>query len=72
LGASLNTNHVFGFLVLRFISELRFLRRHSYRYRKENLLIEEYIKQEKRGLGSSLDFAVLAKRGGGIGGGSGG
>ncbi len=66
LRASLNTNHVFGFLMLKFMSKLRFLRRYSYRYSKENLLIGEYIEHVKRSLGSSPDSAALAARGGAI------
>ncbi|HSE83627.1 MAG TPA: DUF6537 domain-containing protein [Thermodesulfobacteriota bacterium] len=62
----MHTNHISGFLLLKTMSKLRFLRRHSFRYRKENSLIERYIEHVKRCLAHGLDFAVLAAKGGTI------
>lgn len=48
------------------MSNLRFLRRHSFRYGKENAFIEKYIEHVKRCLVSGSDSALLAAKGGAI------
>jgi len=60
------TNHIFGFLLLKGMSKLRFLRRRSFRYGKENAYIEKYIEHVKRCLTYGLDSALLAVKGGAI------
>jgi len=60
----LSTNHLSGFLLLKAMSKLRFMRRSSLRYWKENSLVEKYIDHVKRCLGYGLDSAMLAAKGG--------
>lgn len=60
------TNHISGFLILKGISKLRFLRRHSLRYAKENSLIEMYIDHIRRCSAHTTDSALLAAKGGAI------
>jgi indolepyruvate ferredoxin oxidoreductase beta subunit len=60
------TNHIFGFLILKGMSKLRSLRMRSYRYRRENALIEKYIDHVRRCLINGSDSALLAARGGAI------
>lgn len=57
-------NHISGFLILKGMSKLRFLRRHSYRYKKEDALIERYIEHVRRCLIYGSDSALLAAKGG--------
>lgn len=60
------TNHISGFLLLQGMSKLRLLRRRSFRFAKENALIEKYIEHVKRCLIHGLDCALLAAKGGAI------
>ncbi|MCI0453573.1 MAG: hypothetical protein L0Y68_01090 [Candidatus Dadabacteria bacterium] len=60
------TNHILGFLLLKGMSKLRFLRRRSYRYEKENALIEKYIEHIKRCLTQSPHSALLSAKGGAV------
>lgn len=62
----ISTNHISGFLLLKGMSKLRFLRRHSFRYKRENALIEKYIEHVKRCLTHGLESAYLAAKGGAI------
>ncbi|MDA2919262.1 hypothetical protein MYX76_07210 [Desulfobacterota bacterium AH_259_B03_O07] len=64
--STINTNHVFGFLFLKLMSKLKFMRKHSFRYRKENDLIEKYIDHVKRCIVHGVDSALLAANGGAI------
>jgi len=63
---TINTTHIFGFLMLKSMSKIRFLRKWSFRYRKENNLIENYIDHVKQCLKQGLDSAILAAKGGTI------
>lgn len=60
------TNHISGFLVLKGMSKLRFLRGRSFRYEKENSLIEKYMEHVKRCLSYGVNCALLAAKGGAI------
>ncbi|HWP90739.1 MAG TPA: DUF6537 domain-containing protein [Thermodesulfobacteriota bacterium] len=62
----LYTNHLSGFLLLKAMSKLRFMRRSSFRYSKENSLVEKYVEHVKRSLTHGLDSAMLAAKGGAI------
>jgi indolepyruvate ferredoxin oxidoreductase beta subunit len=64
--AEMFTNHISGFLLLKGMSKLKFLRRCSFRYVKENSLIEKYIEHVKRCLTHGLESAYLAAKGGAI------
>jgi indolepyruvate ferredoxin oxidoreductase beta subunit len=64
--AEIFTNHLSGFIILKVISKLKFLRRLSLRYERENSLIEAYIEHARRALSYGLDAAVLAAKGGAI------
>ncbi len=62
----INTSHICGFLLLKTLSHLKFLRRRSLRYRKENELVEMYIDHVKACISRDAGSAVLAAKGGSI------
>lgn len=63
---TINTSHIYGFLLLKALSRLKFLRRRSLRYRKENELVEKYIGHVKACISRDVSSAILAARGGSI------
>lgn len=64
--STIDTSHISGFLLLKLLAGLKFLRRRSFRYGKENGLIEKYIRHVKTRYLIDPDSAVLAARGGAI------
>lgn len=62
----MSTNHISGFLILKGISKFRFLRRLSFRYAKEDALIERYFDHIRRCLAYGTESVLLAIKGGAI------
>jgi len=66
LRTTIYTSHIFGFLLLKLLSKLKFLRRRSFRYCKENDQIEKYIRHVKACLLKDAGSAIFAAKGGSI------
>jgi indolepyruvate ferredoxin oxidoreductase beta subunit len=66
LKTEISTNHILGFLLLKGMSKMRFLRRRSFRYKRENTLIEKYVEHVKRCLIHGRASALLSAKGGAV------